>query len=75
MLGFVLGLDHMTHWCLWDFSWFQRTALVFRDMIVFELSEIHVFTLLLSFLKVFLVHLAIKKKKNDLFCFSVVNVN
>jgi len=42
---------------------------------VFALSEICVFTLLLSFVKVCLVHLAIKKKKNDLFCFSIVNVN
>ena len=64
-LSFALGLDHTAHWCLWDFPWFWRTALAFKDLIVFALSEICVFTLLLSFLKVCLVHLAINLKKKQ----------
>ena len=72
-LCFILNLDYMAHWCLWDFSWFWETFGRFEIWLFVPLSEICLFCSLniisriySHLFSVFLVHLTIKheNKKN-----------
>jgi len=74
-LGFVLGLDHTAHWGLCDFSWFERLLWCSGTWLCFHWVKVVFFYSLILSLKICLVHFAIEKKTNNLFCVALVNGN
>ena len=70
--GFVLSLDHMSHWGFWSFSWFEGLPFFSKTWLC-PLSEICFLLFVIVSLKIYLVHFANKRKTNNLFCFILVN--